>query len=164
MRKATSILGALVAAVLVTATPAGAQTADALDITSVDTTGYPVVTAVVTAPTGLGGAGYPASAFQVTEDGESVDYAVQRVSTSNLEIMLVVDTSGSMVGAPIEAARVAANEFLTVLPADTRVGVVAFGSHPSLVSGPTTDRALLSSGIAQLTASGETDLFLAGRQ
>ena len=50
MRKATTLLGALVAAVLLAATPAGAQQADALEITSVDTAGYPAVTAVVTAP------------------------------------------------------------------------------------------------------------------
>jgi tight adherence protein B len=159
MRKATTVLGVLAAAVVLSATPGGAQTADGLDITSVDTAGYPAVTAVVTAPPGLGGAAYPTSAFQVTEDGHLVDYTVQRVPTSNLEIMLVVDTSGSMVGAPIEAARAAADEFLTVLPADTRVGVVAFGSQPSLIAGPTTDRALLSSGVAQLTASGETALY-----
>ena len=124
-----------------------------------DVAGYPAVTAVVTAPPGLGGAGYPASAFEVTEDGEPVDHTVQRVPTSSLEIMLVVDTSGSMVGAPIAAARAAATEFLTVLPPDARVGVVAFGSQPSLVAGPTTDRAALASGVAQLTAAGETALY-----
>ncbi len=159
MRNVTTVLGALVAAVLLAGTPAGAQPADALDITSVDTAGYPAVTAVVTAPPGLRGAGYPASAFEVTEDGEPVDFTVQRVPTSSLEIMLVVDTSGSMVGAPIEAARAAANEFLSVLPADTRVGVVAFGSEPSLIARPTTDRALLGSRVARLTASGETALY-----
>ena len=40
-----------------------------------------------------------------------------------------------------------------------RVGVVAFGSQPSLIAGPTTDRALLSSRVAQLTATGETALY-----
>ena len=159
MRKATTILGALVAAVLLAATPAGARQADALEITSVDTAGYPAVTAVVTAPPGLGGAGYPASAFEVTEDGEPVDHTVERVPTSSLEIMLVVDTSGSMEGAPIEAARAAATEFLAVLPPDVRVGVVAFGSQPSLVAGPTTDRSLLESGVSELTAAGETALY-----
>jgi tight adherence protein B len=159
MRTATTVLGALVAAVLLAASPAGAQPADALDITSVDAAGYPAVTALVTAPPGLGGAGYPASAFAVTEDGEPVDATVERVPTSSLEIMLVVDTSGSMEGEPIDAARTAADEFLDVLPADTRVGVVAFGSRPSLIAEPTTDRDLLASQLAQLTAAGETALY-----
>jgi tight adherence protein B len=159
MRNVTTVLGGLAAAVLLSAAPAGAQPADALDITSVDTAGYPAVTAVVTAPAGLGGAGYPASAFEVTEDGEPVDHTVQRVPTSSLEILLVVDTSGSMKDAPIAAARAAATEFLSVLPADTRVGVVAFGSQPSLVASPTTDRALLTSRVGRLTASGETALY-----
>jgi len=159
MRKATIVLGALVAAALLAAAPARAQEADGLEITSVDAAGYPDVTAVVTAPPGLGGAGYPASAFAVTEDGEPVDHTVQRVPTSSLEILLVVDTSGSMVGAPIEAARAAADEFLTVLPPDVRVGVVAFGSQPSLVAAPTTDRAQLASAVGRLAASGETALY-----
>jgi tight adherence protein B len=159
MRKATTALGLLAAAVLLSAAPAGAQQKTGLDITSVDAAGYPDVTAVVTAPPGLGGAGYPASAFEVTEDGKPVDVTVQRVPTSSLEILLVVDTSGSMKGAPIEAARDAAREFLTVLPRDTRVGVVAFGSTPALVARPTTDRALLTSRIATLAAGGETALY-----
>jgi tight adherence protein B len=81
------------------------------------------------------------------------------VPTSSLEILLVVDTSGSMKGAPIAAARDAAREFLTVLPGDARVGVVAFGSTPSLVARPTTDRALLTSRISELAATGETALY-----
>jgi tight adherence protein B len=159
MRKAAMVLGALAGAVLLAAAPAGAQLEDSLDITSVDAAGYPAVTATLTAPPGLGGAGYGASAFAVTEDGEPVDFTVQRVPTSSLEILLVVDTSGSMKGAPIEAARAAATEFLSVVPADLRVGVVAFGTQPSLVAGPTTDRDQLASRVAQLTASGETALY-----
>src|SRR5262245_6136217 len=160
MRRATTIIGALVAAAAaLAAAPASAQQADGLAITSVDTAGYPAVTALVTAAPGLGGAGYPASSFAVTEDGEPVDATVARVPTSSLQVMLVVDTSGSMVGAPIEAARAAATEFLGVLPPDASVGVVAFGSQPRLVAAPTTDRALLSSELAQLTASGETALY-----
>jgi tight adherence protein B len=159
MRKAAMVLGALAGAVLLAAAPAGAQLEDSLDITSVDAAGYPAVTATLTAPPGLGGAGYGASAFAVTEDGEPVDFTVQRVPTSSLEILLVVDTSGSMKGAPIEAARAAATEFLSVVPADLRVGVVAFGTEPSLVAGPTTDRDQLASRVAELTASGETALY-----
>ncbi|HKE97755.1 MAG TPA: type II secretion system F family protein [Actinomycetes bacterium] len=159
MRRATSFLGVLAGAVLLAAAPAGARPAGGLDITSVDVARYPSVTAVVTAPPGLGGAGYPSSAFAVSEDGRPVDHTVRRVATSGLEIQLVVDTSGSMVGAPIAAARRAAGEFLAVLPADARVGVVAFGSRPSLVAGPTTDRHLLRSRIAGLHAGGETALY-----
>jgi tight adherence protein B len=159
MRRATTVVGSVVAAVLLGAAPAGSQPAEALDITSVDTSGYPAVTAVVTAPPGLGGAGYAASAFEVTEDGEPIDVTVRRVPTASLEILLVVDTSGSMKGAPIEAARNAATEFLSVLPPDTRVGVVAFGSQPSLVAAPTTDRAVLGARVGRLEAAGETALY-----
>jgi hypothetical protein len=70
MRKATTVLGLLklllataaaVGVLLLAATAAGAQDAGELAITSVDTSSYPNVTAVVTAPPGLGGAGLPAS-------------------------------------------------------------------------------------------------------
>ena len=96
----------------------------------------------------------------MTEDGEPVDHTVQRVPTSSLEIMLVVDTSGSMVGAPIDGRPGRGRPSSSpCCPPTSRVGVVGFGSQPSLVAGPTTDRALLASRVAELTAAGETALY-----
>ena len=150
---------AVAAALLGGAGAAGAQEAAPVEITAVDAATYPTVTAVVTAPPGLGGTGYVADAFEVLEDGRPVDATVERMPTSNLEVMLVLDTSGSMEGAPLAAAREAAGGFLDVLPPEVRVGVVGFGPTARLLAAPTGDRAAVAGQLAGLTASGETALY-----
>lgn len=138
---------------------AHAQESPSIEITSTDATGHPTVSAVVTAPTGLDGVDYPASAFEVLENGQDVDATVERMPTDNLEIMLVLDTSGSMEGAPLVAAQEAASGFLDVLPPEVRVGIVGFGPAPTLLAAPTTDRAALAATVADLTVDGETALY-----
>ena len=51
-----------------------------------------------------------------------------------------------------DRVQVLRSEFLDVLPPDVRVGVVGFGTQPSLLAAPTTDRALLASRVGELTA------------
>jgi len=155
------LLGAAVAAgvALLAGPPATAQQAAAIDIASVDATAYPSVTAVVTTPAGLDGTDHPASAFAVLEGGEPVDAAVEQVPTSNLEIVLVLDTSGSMEGAPLTAAKDAAVGFLEALPPEVGVGIVGFGPTPALLAAPTTDRAALAATLADLEVAGETALY-----
>ena len=150
---------AVAAALLGGAGAAGAQEAAPVEITAVDAATYPTVTAVVTAPPGLGGTGYVADAFEVLEDGRPVDATVERMPTSNLEVMLVLDTSGSMEGAPLAAAREAAGGFLDVLSPEVRVGVVGFGPTARLLAAPTGDREAVAGQLAGLTASGETALY-----
>ena len=74
-------------------------------------------------------------------------------------VMLVVDTSGSMAGAPLVAARAAALTFLSRLVPDVEVGLVAFADRPHLVVAPTVDRAALRRGLTSLRAGGETTLY-----
>ncbi len=138
---------------------AHAQEPPSIEITSTDASAYPTVTAVVTAPTGLAGVDYPAGAFEVLEDGQAVDATVERMPTDNLEIMLVLDTSGSMEGAPLVAAQEAASGFLDVLPPEVRVGIVGFGPTPTLLAAPTDDRAALAATVADLAVAGETALY-----
>jgi tight adherence protein B len=155
------LLGAAVAAgvALLAGPPAHAQEPAAIDIASVDATAYPSVTAVVTTPAGLDGTDHPASAFAVLEGGEPVDAAVEQVPTSNLEIVLVLDTSGSMEGAPLAAAKDAAVGFLEALPPEVGVGIVGFGPAPALLAAPTNDRAALAATVADLEVAGETALY-----
>ena len=72
--------------------------------------------------------------------------------------MLAIDTSGSMRHA-IEAAKAAANEFVVAMPADVRIGLEAFGDDVTVLSPPTTDRALLSAQINGIVADGDTALY-----
>ena len=138
---------------------AGAQEPAPIQITSIDAAAYPRVSAVVTAPTGLAGVDYTADAFEVLENGQPVDSTIERMPTSTLEVILVFDTSGSMEGAPLAAAKDAADGFLDVMPPEVKVGVVGFGPTPTLLAAPTTDRSSLAAQLANLTADGETALY-----
>jgi tight adherence protein B len=156
------VAGSVVAAVaglVFGAVPAHAQEPPSVEITSVDASGHPEVSAIVATPSGLAGVDYPPEAFEVLEDGETVDATVERMATGNLEVVLAFDTSGSMDGEPLVAARSAAAGFLDGLPADVRVGVVGFGPTPTLLAEPTTDRDTLRATIDGLTVAGETALY-----
>ncbi|HEY3164876.1 MAG TPA: VWA domain-containing protein [Candidatus Limnocylindrales bacterium] len=78
-------------------------------------------------------------------------------------IILTMDVSGSMMATDVSpsrlaAAQQAANTFVDQLPAGIKVGLVAFSTAPRVVVAPTTDRAALHEGIANLRARGGTAL------
>jgi VWFA-related protein len=73
---------------------------------------------------------------------------------------LAIDTSGSMSGEKIVAAREALRRFLEDLTrADDEVFVYRFGREPVLVQDWTTDRALLRERLAALRPIGDTSLY-----
>ncbi|GAA0214460.1 hypothetical protein GCM10010492_10330 [Saccharothrix mutabilis subsp. mutabilis] len=74
-------------------------------------------------------------------------------------VVLVVDTSGSMAGERIATARRAASGYAASVPADVRVGLVAFADTPALLVSPTTDRAALAAALESLRANGNTALY-----
>lgn len=153
------------AGLLTTSLPASAQQSDALRIVAVDSTNHPQVVLTVEPPATLAGEDLGAADFRLTEDGETIPIDVTRVGSEStaseaaLEIMLVLDTSGSMEGEPLDAARDAAIAFLAEMPPGARVGLIAFGSTPVLASPLSNDRAEIASAIGALDASGETALY-----
>ena len=80
------------------------------------------------------------------------------VTPDNFEVMLVVDTSGSMDEAPMQQARDAAASFVAQMPAEVRIGVESFGREMTVWSPPTLDRALVTSQLSGLTSGGGTPL------
>jgi Ca-activated chloride channel homolog len=82
---------------------------------------------------------------------------VNRVTTvENATVVLVVDTSRSMLAADItpsrlEAAKTAAQTFLDRVPDRVRVGVVTFAGEPTVTAYPTHDRKLLRGSIAAIS-------------
>jgi Flp pilus assembly protein TadB/Mg-chelatase subunit ChlD len=73
--------------------------------------------------------------------------------------VLLVDTSGSMSGDGMDAARKAAEIYADTVGKGVRVGLVAFSDAATVVTPPTTDRAALRKGIRGLSAGGETALY-----
>jgi Ca-activated chloride channel family protein len=76
-------------------------------------------------------------------------------------VMLVFDTSGSMLATDVApnrltAARAAAQKFIDSVPKKVRVGVMAFNQTPSVLQSPTTDRVALTDALRRLRSSGGT--------
>ncbi len=96
--------------------------------------------------------------FGVTESGESRTATVTDLQSS-VDIVVAIDTSGSMRGQAITAARSAASAFVSQLPADARVGIIGFGATPTVFAELGTDRATQLDMITGLGAAGETSLW-----
>jgi Ca-activated chloride channel family protein len=83
------------------------------------------------------------------------------VPVERASIMLTTDYSGSMQSTDVApsrlaAARTAAERFLRQVPANVRVGLVAFNQSARLVESPSTDREAVRGAIAVLQPSGGT--------
>jgi len=160
------LLGALAVLVTLQVTPAGGQDAERLRVVTVDVTDHPRVSLTVEPPASMAEGTLPADAFNLTENGARVDVEVNGLRsptattpTDTLEVVLVIDTSGSMAGAPLAAAKAAATAFVTELPEETAFAVVAFSDKPATVSPLTLGHADVEAAIDGLDASGGTALY-----
>jgi Ca-activated chloride channel family protein len=85
----------------------------------------------------------------------------RNVPREQATVILVIDTSGSMVANDVEPSRLAAAQeavlrFVGKLPGRFRVGMVAFSSQARVAMPITDDRDLVSQGLEHLTAFGGT--------
>ncbi len=83
------------------------------------------------------------------------------VPVERASIMLTTDYSGSMQATDVAptrlaAARAAAENFLGEVPANVRVGLVAFNQNARLIESPSTDREAIRGAISSLEPSGGT--------
>jgi Ca-activated chloride channel family protein len=83
------------------------------------------------------------------------------VPVERASIMLTTDYSGSMQSTDVAptrlaAARAAGERFLTQVPANVRVGLVAFNGSARLIETPSTDRAAIRTALGTLRPSGGT--------
>ncbi|MDX6230882.1 MAG: tight adherence protein, partial [Frankiales bacterium] len=74
-------------------------------------------------------------------------------------VMVVVDTSGSMAGGGLVAAKAAATDFVRALPADVEVGLIAFANTVTIVAPVQSNRAAFFKGLTSLRAAGQTQLY-----
>ena len=150
---------ALAWAVTVTVLPPASAADEALTVVSADVSAYPDVRMVVVEPAQLAGQGAGTPGVTVSEKGRTSTARVDLLPTDQLEVALVVDSSGSMAGAALASAKAAAKSFLSQLPATTPVSVIGFGATPTLVSRRSTDRAAQLVAVDALVARGETALY-----
>jgi tight adherence protein B len=154
------LLVVVVAAIASPAGAVGAQTSDGVELGRVDLDDFPEVQFDVSVAAGLTEGPVSADDIALTENGQAMPVTVLPVSTEGLEVVLLLDTSGSMnENNAIGSAKSAAASFLAELPPEVPVGVVAFADTPSLVSPLTTDRNALSGSIDRLRATGRTSLY-----
>lgn len=88
----------------------------------------------------------------------SLGAAASAQASDDVEVILAIDTSGSMNDA-IDAAKTAASEFVAAMPQDVAIGLETFADTVTVLSPPTTDRSVLTTQIASITASGDTALY-----
>jgi len=78
---------------------------------------------------------------------------------ATVDVVLVMDTSGSMEGEPMAAAIAAAQSFVNELPADIHVGLVSFSDSTHVLQRISAERTGLLDAIGSLEADGETALY-----
>jgi tight adherence protein B len=125
------------------------------DLRSVDLT---VATATLTPGAGLD----PASVNVAVDGRELPATALVAESDTTVEaprVLLVVDTSGSMLGQPMTEAKQAISAFVADSAPGVELGLLHFSTSPQVLVPPTTDRSRLLGAIATLTAQGETALY-----
>ena len=158
--RASALIGAIAMVLLPMNGVAAAQDPGGVEISRIDLDAFPTVGFDVAVPANLTDGGVGPEAVSVSENGQPVAIEVAPVPTDGLEVVLLIDTSGSMnESAALASAKLAAVAFLDELPAGVPVGVVGFADSPSLVSPLTTDRNALRAALDQLGAGGKTAMY-----
>lgn len=132
---------------------------EGLGIESVDVERFPTVSVVVALPAAVVASDPAADDFAVLVDGERVSADVFALVRDPIEIVLAIDTSGSMRGEPLLQAASGARGFIEALPSTANVAVLTFGSDVTVRSAmgdPTSDAA---ESLASVAADGETALY-----
>ncbi len=98
--------------------------------------------------------------FVVYEDGRPQDVTYFSADRVPVSLGLVLDTSGSMAGEKIDAAKSALDRFVyDLLDERDEVFLYRFSDHPVFVQGWTDDRALLSRAIGRVSPNGGTAMY-----
>ncbi|MPZ23854.1 MAG: VWA domain-containing protein [Dehalococcoidia bacterium] len=159
-----SVLALLAGAVLLLPQNSAQAEGESAEISFFDSSGYPTIRMNVPVVDGSGAPvrGLTAEDFAVTHNGTPAAIAsVQSAVDADIGagVVLVIDVSGSMRGAAMDAARAAATAFVNGLSPNDRVAIVAFSHVVQLVQPFTSDKAAANAIIAGLEAAGDTALY-----
>ena len=146
MKRGFALVAGLAVVLAVVAGTSGAAQ-PRLKIAQVDSSRYPLITAVVIAP---GSDKLRRVDLVAKEDGKSVT-VTQSGGGSAAAIGLAIDVSRSMQGAPLVAAKAAARSFVTSKRKSDSIGVYSFGHQANPVHDLDTDPNALASSMQQVT-------------
>jgi tight adherence protein B len=141
---------------------AGAATNDASIDHSESTNG--TLRMLVSVP---GTAAVDLSSVKVTIDGAAVQASAAAAASSSVvarTAVLAIDTSDSMHGAKIAAAKSAALNFLAAVPANVAIGIVTFDNSVHVLQRPSLDRAASQAVVNGLTLKLNTALYAGVRE
>lgn len=141
--------------------PAGSALAQqrGMSIRGVDLDDFPKVALTVSVPDPER---FDADQMVVNEDGvgvERLEVEVLDEAQRSVSVVLTIDTSGSMQGEPMEAAKDAAARFIQTIPDHIGIGIVTFSSDAAVALAITDDREEALQVVDGLEASGETALY-----
>jgi VWFA-related protein len=167
IHKFATLLALLLAPIAVSSLTAHAQEPQLrVTITSVGDDAYPNARAIVGIEntSGAGGTALTRDDFTVTIDGQATTVVSADLAASEdapLDLLAIVDTSGSMEGAPLASAKAAAKALIAELGAQDRIALISFGDEVRLTQDFTSDRATITAAIDSLVARGNTALYQA---
>jgi tight adherence protein B len=153
------LLGALLGAAPALAVDEPAPGPLELPIDQIDDAAHPEVTVTVTVPRELVGLNLQPTDFFIAENDLARPVDVRRLPSEELGVVLVLDTSGSMRGEPLLAAKRAVESFLLSMPAGVDVSLVSFGDTAQVEASFTKDYTAILDAVAPLQAVGETALY-----
>jgi tight adherence protein B len=158
-RLAAALAATTVIVTMATATPVGAGAGDhEIQILATSQTDDGTVTLEIAVPATIGRLQPVASNFGLTENGELRQLQVAPVSPV-VDVMVVLDTSGSMQGEALAAATSSARSFIQQLAPEARVGVIGFGETAEVRAKLSLDRSAALDAVSSLQARGETALW-----
>lgn len=100
--------------------------------------------------------------FIIKENNVNIkDFILQKAGqiSEPVAVAMIIDTSGSMKGAPIENAKAAAKTFISQMRDIDQAAVVGFSDMPVLYCNFTQDKNVLNESVDELKAGGGTALF-----
>jgi len=148
---------AVVGVTLAVSIPAFADEGLVLD--SIDLTNAPEMSLIISVPAEVAAMDPAASDFAVLVEGVRVSADVFALVRDPMEVVIVIDTSGSMAGGPMQAAASAALGFVDSLPEIARVSLVTFGDEAVARNAMGATRSEVAESLAVLVAEGETALY-----
>lgn len=101
-----------------------------------------------------------ATDFTVLEDSEPVAFELQEEIDLPLNLLIALDTSGSMYGRAIDNARLASQNFVGRLSAEDQVSVISFNEKITVVSDFTTNHQLVRDSINTIAVKGNVGTCL----